>query len=208
MQIFGLNTDPLSVSGLCNVHVVKQALETVQILYSVLFLVGHPVIELVAIPGEPKARPYKPTHLNHPVVWWASACYAHVEWVLKHANALCKEYQLRYSKTHRCFWHVVHIEEYVAKEQLSTRMPKQINVSEWLDSLPVEKRTKWKNITSAKNPPMGCIFGVVAIDFEQYKMTDVDVNDWTLVYNTYYNMKESKMKRPMKWYGDAKRQKC
>lgn len=85
MQIFILDTHPtLSAQMLCDKHVVKQCLESAQILST---LAGGP---------------YKPTHPHHPCVLWAGACITNYNWLLRHAKALCMEYTLRYGRKHKC----------------------------------------------------------------------------------------------------------
>lgn len=65
----------------CDRHITKMALETAQILSTVL------------------GGPYKPTHKNHPSVLWAAK---HTEWTHEHFQGLLKEYTHRYGKTHAC----------------------------------------------------------------------------------------------------------
>lgn len=82
MNIFYVDRDPIVASQmLCDRHVVKMALETAQILSTVL------------------GGPYKPTHKNHPSVLWAAK---HTEWTYEHFQGLLKEYTHRYGKTHAC----------------------------------------------------------------------------------------------------------
>lgn len=91
MNIFFLDTDPkVCAQYHCDKHVVKMILETAQILCSV-----HKVN---------KSRlqtPYKPTHLGHPCVQWASECIANYLWLVELGYALCEEYTLRYGKKHK-----------------------------------------------------------------------------------------------------------
>lgn len=82
MNIFYLDADPVLAAQMqADKHVIKMALESTQILSTVL------------------GGPYKPTHKNHPSVLWAAK---HVGWTLEHQKALLAEYTYRYGKVHKC----------------------------------------------------------------------------------------------------------
>ncbi len=83
---------------LCDKHIVKMPLETAQILCTVHHLMdGKPS----SLPIEGKHIPYKPTHMSHPSVAWASRCPTNYWWLVEHGEALCDEYEARYGRTHR-----------------------------------------------------------------------------------------------------------
>lgn len=82
MNIFYLDPDPVIAAQMqCDKHVVKMVLETAQILSTVL------------------GGPYKPTHMHHPSVIWAST---QIEWTLRHFVGLLDEYKFRYDREHKC----------------------------------------------------------------------------------------------------------
>jgi len=89
MNLFALDADPArAAQALCDQHVVKQALETAQILSTVAHAHG---VE----------APYRPTHANHPVVRWVGRTAGNYRWAWRHGIALCDEYTTRYGgKTH------------------------------------------------------------------------------------------------------------
>lgn len=91
MNIFILDTDPAKAAAYhCNRHVVKMALETAQILSTVVKKYN------------PEAEGfYKPTHMNHPCVKWTSVSRTNFEWTLALGFALCDEYTKRYGKIHK-----------------------------------------------------------------------------------------------------------
>ena len=92
MQIFFLDESPEKAAQyLCNKHVVKQCLETAQILCTII---NKNVKGLKA--------PYKSTHVNHPCVLWAGESEKNYSWLVDHGFALCKEYTYRYNKDHKC----------------------------------------------------------------------------------------------------------
>lgn len=86
MNIFILDNDPkIAAEYLMDKHVVKMALETAQILSTI------------------NDGPYKPTHQKHPCVLWAKEGTDNYKWLVEHGLAICKEYEYRYNKIHKCF---------------------------------------------------------------------------------------------------------
>lgn len=86
MNIFVLSYDPRAAARMqCDAHVVKMPLETAQLLCT-------------AFPaGE---APYRPTHERHPCALWTRRSRANYGWLLEHGRALCREYSIRYGRTH------------------------------------------------------------------------------------------------------------
>ena len=88
MNIFVLDKDTQKAAQYhCDKHVVKMILESVQIISTVASFYN---IE----------TPYKPTHVNHPCVIWASSSYHNLEWLWDLTVELNKEYLFRYEKAH------------------------------------------------------------------------------------------------------------
>lgn len=88
MNIFFLARDPAEAARLhSDVHVIKMALETAQILCTTLWRHGV-------------AAPYRPTHARHPSVLWAGDSLAHFRWTRALGVALCDEYGFRFDKVH------------------------------------------------------------------------------------------------------------
>lgn len=89
MNIFVLDLDAKQAAEqYCDKHVIKQVLETAQLLCSVYHL-------------QEISAPYKLTHKNHPCAVWARSSIANFDWLLIHAKALCEEYAARYGKRHK-----------------------------------------------------------------------------------------------------------
>ena len=90
MNIFALSCDPiLAAQNHADRHVVKQSLESAQLLSTVFSSLGG------------KTR-YKPTHKNHPCTLWAGECSGNYEWLVELGLALCDEYTYRYGREHAC----------------------------------------------------------------------------------------------------------
>lgn len=90
MNIFVLDTDPeRAARALCDKHIVKMAVETAQLLSTVLRSYGADDADL-----------YRPTHRSHPCTLWAAASRANYQWLTNHGLAICDEYSRRYDKTH------------------------------------------------------------------------------------------------------------
>jgi hypothetical protein len=91
MNIFVLDLDIRKCARYhCDQHVAKMILESAQIACTALNKKGF-------------KTPYKSTHAKHPCVEWAGASFSNLQWLLKLARALNREYRYRYrtSKDHR-----------------------------------------------------------------------------------------------------------
>lgn len=106
MNIFAPYSDPVaSAIALADKHVVKMALETAQILSTVL----HQQSPSAAL----EAQAYRPTHAHHPCVKWAASSQAAAAWTLLHGLALCNEYAHRYGRTHKSYDVLMRIAPYL-----------------------------------------------------------------------------------------------
>lgn len=93
MNIFYLDHDSkLASQAMCNKHVVKQVLESAQLLCT-----SHHVCCDTELPD----FLYKKTHINHPCTKWVRECSANYAWLAYHAISLCQEYTYRYGKIHK-----------------------------------------------------------------------------------------------------------
>ena len=100
MNIFVLHRDPEKAARmLCDSHVVKMAVESAQMMASVLRRHGAGEEDM---PKTIKGTPYKNSHPNHPCTRWAGDSLKNYQWLSRHALALCAEYTLRYGKIHAC----------------------------------------------------------------------------------------------------------
>ena len=75
----------------CDKHVVKMILESAQLLST-----AHHIVD-----GEPSIECYKATHKNHPSAVWARQTGLNYNWLWELTENLCREYTLRYKKTHK-----------------------------------------------------------------------------------------------------------
>jgi len=100
MNIFILDTDPRQAAeNLADVHTIKMALESAQILTTCLYLVG---VDESEMPLTKSGTPYKPTHRNHPCTIWAQSTRSNFIWLAQHGWWICQEYSNRYGKVHAC----------------------------------------------------------------------------------------------------------
>ena len=89
MNIFVLNECPtISAQEMIDKHVVKMPTESMQMISTTLDYLGLPC-------------PYRPVMLNHPCTIWARKSRNNFQWLVSHCLALCKEYTVRYNKTHK-----------------------------------------------------------------------------------------------------------
>lgn len=92
MNIFYLDRNAkVAASYHCDKHVVKMILESAQLLST-----AHHIID-----GEPSIECYKATHKNHPSALWARHTGLNYRWLWELTENLCREYTLRYKKTHK-----------------------------------------------------------------------------------------------------------
>lgn len=88
MNIFILDSRPaVAAQMLCNRHVVKMIVESAQIMATVHHRYGS-------------SATYRSTHEHHPCTIWTGASAQNYAWLLAHTKAMCREYTLRYEKTH------------------------------------------------------------------------------------------------------------
>lgn len=72
-------------------HVVKQILETAQMLCTARYMLG-----------DDSEIPYKPTHEHHVMTAWVRKSFGNFLWLSSLGFYLCKEYTHRYEKRHKC----------------------------------------------------------------------------------------------------------
>jgi len=124
MNIFALSDCPVAAARMvCDSHASKMCVESVQMLVSGLLNNGAPAYKmpLTKTTGQPHKGGYK----NHPATKWASESVGNWIWLFSHAQELCRQFQVRFGKTH------------FAEEQL--RQLKGAVV--WTDYIPDTKRT-------------------------------------------------------------------
>lgn len=100
MNIFVVNTDPIEAAvSLCDKHVPKMTVESVQMLVSALRRHGAQDQD---VPLTAKGTPHKGGYANHPSTVWAGETSENFDWLLTHAEALAQEFTFRFNKEHAC----------------------------------------------------------------------------------------------------------
>ena len=96
MNIFFLDWDPKKCAKeTLDKHIIKQILESTQLLYSVYHLCDPE--KLITCPY----TPYKLTHKNHPCSIWVRESLSNYLYLCELGLALGEEYTYRYGKTHK-----------------------------------------------------------------------------------------------------------
>lgn len=106
MNIFVLDRNPEKAAEMmCDKHVVKMIVESAQML-SAAIDVRH---ELGEQSGWGKGTcGYPPAHLKHPCTIWTCESEGNYRWLVRHFQALTREYRKRYSKVHKMEGYVYH----------------------------------------------------------------------------------------------------
>lgn len=100
MNIFVVNTDPeLAAIQLCDKHINKMTVETVQMLVSASRRHGATDSD---VPTTSKGTPHKGGYANHPSTVWAGDSKDNFIWLFYHGLALAEEFKYRYGKEHAC----------------------------------------------------------------------------------------------------------
>jgi hypothetical protein len=178
MNLFGLH--PLARKSailLCPTHQRKMLVETVQVLHTVLFLLG------LSETGD-----YRPTHAAHPVVDWARAAANHFDWAVSHARALVEAYHAARAaaglpaRVHAC---EAPLASAAARaDRVRQALPATLAADQWLEGHPraASLRAKVREV----DPPDGCAFGVLASDSDGSP-------SWVDSYRTMYVKKGERM---------------
>lgn len=89
MNIFVLDLDPKKAARMmCDKHVVKMILESNQMLCTVANQNGF-------------STPYKSAFTHHPCTKWVGLSIQNWNWLIDHTEELCRQYNIRYLKTHK-----------------------------------------------------------------------------------------------------------
>lgn len=88
MEIYVSDEDPIiSARNLDDIRLHKQISDTAQILSSAIFNMNGW-----------KSNLYKPTHVHHLAVRWATRSRNNFNWLVMHGLGLCNEYKYRFAK--------------------------------------------------------------------------------------------------------------
>ncbi len=105
MNLFLLHSLPqIAAMQHCDKHCVKMILEICQLLYTSWWCNHGKVKKLENDPCPHDV--YKCTHKNHPSAIWVRVNPKHYDWALELGLCLCRQYTMRYGRTHRCESHL------------------------------------------------------------------------------------------------------
>ena len=100
VNIFVVEENPVNAArSLCDKHINKMTVESVQMLVSALRRHGATDSD---VPLTTKGTPHRGGYSNHPSTVWAGESSANFSWLFDHAVALCDEYTFRFNKEHAC----------------------------------------------------------------------------------------------------------
>ena len=100
MNLFILHEQPdIAAQMQCDKHIVKMALETTQMVASVIHRYG---ISPELLPINKSGNPYGAGYKHHPCTLWVGDNIQNFRWTVEHGLALCREYSRRYGKVHHC----------------------------------------------------------------------------------------------------------
>ena len=111
MNIFVLHLNPIIAAQMhCDRHVVKMIIESAQLLYCCILVHGvmyhdPDIIETAPLTSS-GTHGYRVTHRNHPCAIWVAKSVANYEWLITMAKELCRQYTIRYGKTHATEQHI------------------------------------------------------------------------------------------------------
>jgi hypothetical protein len=194
MNIFFLSANPEKAAKLmCNKHVVKMILESVQVLYAAYHLLDKDIKWY-----NPELKVYKLTHKSHPMVIWTCLCINHFNWLLLHTYYLLQEYTRRFSKSHLCMKHFIRF----------YKMGPPLNIPSTV-SLDYLKST-FKNFATV-NPPIGCKGAPICFGEQLTNCTvRLDGGEIDLInsYQEYYKYKATVIKMDYSIKQTKKRKRC
>ena len=114
MNIFALDYNPeIAARDLCDKHVPKMIVESCQLLSTAHRLIdgeqyadktakGHNIKRWLLPDAKAEALVYKASFVNHPCAIWVRHNIAHYTWLARHALEMCKEFEARFGKPHKC----------------------------------------------------------------------------------------------------------
>ena len=143
MNIFILDTDPRTAAEyLCDKHIPKMAVETMQMLASALRRHG---IDEQALPLSEKGEPLKGGYPNHPCTVWAGDSCFNFYWLGLHGLNICNEYRFRYGKTHKCQTKIARMVDYY------DLLPRTKSLTPWVQAMPDQYRDRTSAVTAYRD---------------------------------------------------------
>jgi len=186
---------------LCDTHIVSQAKETAQILYSALVDAELPADAFTAIVDRQVMRlePYKRVW-SHPCVSFASSSIHALMFTLISLKEICAEYTNRYGRVHLCSHHATNLCNHINKhkETLIAKLGDSKDPDVWMAKLGLKQREQIASRVSKVGAPSAVGYGVCAID-EEFRVHSQGQIDLHGSYLRFYAHK-AKFKFPMRWH--------
>ena len=108
----------MSAHYLCDQHVVKLAVEEVQMIVSACLNNGAPA---GLMPETKRGTIHRGGYRNHPMTRWTGESKANFDWATTHAQAICDQFRLRYGKEHFAQKQIAWIRDAVLIEHFNKR---------------------------------------------------------------------------------------
>ena len=159
------------------------------------------------------AKPYRPTHVNHPVAVWVAACSSHYDCVLQHAVALEERFSAKYrlagpkaGERHITGWTL----DVLQAMQVPNWVPSQVEPQRLFDFMSESdavKKSGLPPLLPTVRPPIGCSCAVASFLWDdapdlwaslkerreaEVKMSDFEWStslDCVELFKTYYDAK-------------------
>ena len=172
MNLFLLHVMAQTAADLhCDVHVCKMIVEILQVLYTALRL-ANTDYDIVAR-NTFGLKPYKNAHKHHPVTLWVAAARPHCKWALELGLALCDRFFKIYGHHIKCFPHLHAMQESRCYNKLplnSSIFGFKTNLTAW--GVPAHVIDAAIAKRSFCNPPDGCVFSFVCVEFDDKAAID------------------------------------
>lgn len=108
MNLFFLAIDTdVSSHYYCNRHCIKIILELAQLGYTAHWCSNSSSLESCPL------KPYKKTHVNHPLSLWTRQDTANYRYVIQMGLSLCRLYTHRYGKIHKTQYHLEWLSQHI-----------------------------------------------------------------------------------------------
>lgn len=167
MNLFFLHLHPAtSASYYFNKHCVKIILELAQVLYAAHWTIDETRLASCML------KPYKKTHVNHPLAIWTRRSLQNYSYVVEMALALCSEYTMRYHKMHKTQAHL---------EWLRDNPPTHFIESPYTSTV---------RLSTIESAPPGCT--PVPLMVSSY-LIDLFEHDLVQTYRFYYLLEKQKI---------------
>lgn len=108
----------MSAHYLCDPHVVKLAVEEVQMIVAACLNNGAPA---GLMPETKRGTIHRGGYRSHPMTRWTGESKGNFDWAMTHAQAICDQFRLRYGKEHFAQKQIAWIRDAVLIEHFNKR---------------------------------------------------------------------------------------